>query len=186
MSAFYLLGVVAIWMALTGGLWTLWRRGREGAGAKPGKIDGLFAIAALMWLATSFWYGGGRKYYYDAEVDRLCAIDGGIKVYEMVRLPAERFNKYGNIGLRTKQYAKPTDEYYLEMKDFVIKTGEPSLVKHVVRVIRRSDEKAMGDSIHYGRGGGDIPGPWHPSSHTCPDLTAQLGLENSIFVKEIK
>ena len=34
----------------------------------------------------------------DDEVRRLCAIDGGIKVYETVTLPADRFDKYGQIN----------------------------------------------------------------------------------------
>ena len=34
----------------------------------------------------------------DAEVRRLCAIDGGIRVYEQVKLPAERFNQWGQIN----------------------------------------------------------------------------------------
>ena len=33
----------------------------------------------------------------DAEVKRLCAIDGGIKVYEKVKLPANKFDQYGRI-----------------------------------------------------------------------------------------
>ncbi len=32
-----------------------------------------------------------------AEVDRLCAIDGGLKIYETVSLPPEKFNEYGQI-----------------------------------------------------------------------------------------
>lgn len=185
MSAFYLLGLFGIWAVLTALIWKGWRRIRKEA-AKPIGIDITFAVVALAWLAASFWYGGGRKYYYDAEVERLCAIDGGVKVYETVRLPAERFDKYGNIGLRSKRYAKSTDEYYLDMEELPIMAGDVNVIKHVARAIRRSDGKVMGDSVHYGRGGGDLPGPWHPSSYSCPDLTAQPGLEKSIFIKEEK
>ncbi|GIX28412.1 MAG: hypothetical protein KatS3mg123_2293 [Burkholderiales bacterium] len=31
----------------------------------------------------------------DAEVRRLCAIDGGIRVYEQVKLPADGFDRWG-------------------------------------------------------------------------------------------
>ena len=34
----------------------------------------------------------------DAEVDRLCAIDGSLKIYETVSLPPEKFNEYGQIN----------------------------------------------------------------------------------------
>ena len=30
----------------------------------------------------------------DDEISRLCAIDGGVKVYEIVTLPADKFNKW--------------------------------------------------------------------------------------------
>jgi hypothetical protein len=50
-------------------------------------------MVALVWLAASFWYGGGAKIYYDAKAYRLCAIDGGVKVYETVKLPPEKFNQ---------------------------------------------------------------------------------------------
>jgi len=33
----------------------------------------------------------------DAEVKRLCAIDGGVKLYETVKLPPEKFNQWGQI-----------------------------------------------------------------------------------------
>ncbi len=119
----------------------------------------------------------------DAEVKRLCAIDGGIKVYETVKLPAERFDKYGNIGVRNRVNAK-TDEYFFESEEKYLRQGDPSLVRNVTRIIRRSDSKVLGESIRYGRGGGDIPGPWHPSTFDCPQIKDAEGkLELSIFTK---
>ncbi|MBP9101513.1 MAG: hypothetical protein KBF68_09110 [Nitrosomonas sp.] len=49
----------------------------------------LFLFASLIVYATFFT----EKARLDREVKRLCAIDGGIKVYETVKLPAERFGK---------------------------------------------------------------------------------------------
>jgi hypothetical protein len=100
MSAFYLFGVIAVWLKLTSLIWKFWRTARRkaeawGRGRGVGialaiGCDLVFAVFALVWLSASFWYSGGRKYYYDAEIDRLCAIDGGDRVYETVKLPAER------------------------------------------------------------------------------------------------
>ena len=53
----------------------------------------LFLFASLIVYATFFT----EKERLDREVKRLCAIDGGIKVYETVKLPAERFDQYGQI-----------------------------------------------------------------------------------------
>jgi hypothetical protein len=46
----------------------------------------------------------------DSEVRRLCAIDGGIKVYERVVLPAARFDQWGNASIPAKEalnYSSP-------------------------------------------------------------------------------
>lgn len=50
----------------------------------------------------------------DAEVKRLCAIDGGIKVYESVRLPADKFDKWGSVHVPPKDNASDTSEFYFE------------------------------------------------------------------------
>jgi hypothetical protein len=119
----------------------------------------------------------------DAEVKRLCAIDGGIKVYETVKLPPDRFDQWGNVRIPFKQSAKPSDDYYVESESIVLKDGDPKLIRMISRVVRRMDGKVLGESIHYGRGGGDLPGPWHPSSFTCPSPTEKPYLEPSIFLK---
>ena len=50
----------------------------------------------------------------DAEVRRLCEKDGGIKVYETVKLPAERFDEYGRISIAKKENMKSTDKFYFQ------------------------------------------------------------------------
>ncbi len=123
----------------------------------------------------------------DAEVRRLCAIDGGVKVYETVKLPADRFDQYGNVGIPNRRYAQPTDEYFYELETEYLRSGDPTLVRHVGRIFRRSDNKVLGESIRYGRGGGDLPGPWHSSSFSCPGISpATDKLESSVFQKGIE
>ena len=126
---------------------------------------------------------GPSKEELDAEVKRLCAIDGGVKVYEMVKLPDGLVDKYGGIRIPSKENAKSSDEYYYELEIYYYRKGNPEMSRSLYRVIRRSDGKILGESIRYGRGGGDLPGPWHDSSFTCPEIGAQPTLENSIFVK---
>lgn len=143
----------------------------------------LLSLLLLLQLATAC-ASGPSKTELDAEVKRLCAIDGGVKVYETVRLPAERFDKWGNVGIRNKQNAKPSDEYYFESEDFYYQKGNPRLLRNRTWIIRRSDGKVLGESIRYGRGGGDLPGPWHESSFDCPPIADAEGkLESSIFLK---
>jgi hypothetical protein len=126
---------------------------------------------------------GPSKGELDDEVRRLCAIDGGVKVYETVVLPPEKFDKYGNVNLREKKYLTARDEYYSESETLALVSGNPRLLLNKFRVIRRADGEVMAEAIMYGRGGGDLAGP-HPSSFTCPSIAESVGkLESSVFHK---
>jgi len=105
----------------------------------------------------------------DAQVDELCAKDGGIKVYETVTLPKERFNQWGQFtGITVGENTKPTDEYYWFSKDTEIPNASGLVItKFHAWVYRRSDQKLLGETISYWRRGGDIPLPAHPSSYGC-------------------
>jgi hypothetical protein len=141
------------------------------------------AITILFAILTPVLLVGCEKDRLDAQVKELCAKDGGIKVYETVRLPAEKFDKYGVVRIPSKQDAKPEDEYYYERDTTYLRTGNPEMWRSHHRIIRASDRKVMGESVRYARRGGDIPGPWHESSFGCPDISTQPSLENSIFEK---
>ncbi|OGT12826.1 MAG: hypothetical protein A3J49_15440 [Gallionellales bacterium RIFCSPHIGHO2_02_FULL_57_16] len=142
-----------------------------------------FATLLLLLPFATACVSGPSKSELDAEVKRLCAIDGGIKVYETVTLPAGRFDKWGNVGIPNKKYAKPTDEYYYESEDHYYRQGNPTFLRSRSWIVRRSDGKILGESIRYGRGGGDLPGPWHGSSFDCPPIADAEGkLESLIFL----
>ncbi|HQN47259.1 MAG TPA: hypothetical protein PK034_09405, partial [Rugosibacter sp.] len=113
----------------------------------------LISILLLLPLATACASGPLVKSELDAEVKRLCAIDGGIKVYETVTLPPELIDKYGGIRLPSKTLAKLSDEYYYELEIHYYRKGNPEMSRSHYRVIRRSDGKVLGESIRYGRGG---------------------------------
>lgn len=139
----------------------------------------------LLLLVSSIIYAAffTEKDRLDREVKRLCAIDGGIKVYETVRLPAERFDKYGQIRLPAKWLAKPEDEYYYESAKHFLAKGNPEMWQSNYKVYRQFDEKLLGEVIVYIRRGGDIPGPWHSSSFMCPEGAGLNSLSKQIFIK---
>lgn len=126
-------------------------------------IRGVILIASWLLLA------GCEKARLDEQVRELCAKDGGIKVYETVTLPRERFDKYGEVPIPEKRLAKPSAEYFYVWDIHNIKSGSPSLKRNHFKLFRRSDEKLMGEGIGYVRSGGDLPGPWHESAFHCPD-----------------
>ena len=148
---------------LTGVL--LWRRSRT----PMGEVFTVVAIVAI--LSAPLLTSNGVKAYYDRQVREMCEKDGGVRVYETVKLPVEQFDKLKrrNFVFFSKALADPADEYYGETNDHYFRQGNPNLVRMQYQIIRRSDGKVLGESVRYGRGGGDLPGPWHESSFTCPD-----------------
>jgi hypothetical protein len=102
-----------------------------------------------------------------------------------VELPADQFDAYArrNWILPDKARAKQKDEYITESETLYYRERDPQFARTVHRVIRQSDGKVLGELVRYGRGGGDLPGPWHGSSFLCPDPTKSTGFKNKIFIK---
>ncbi|MDY0014274.1 MAG: hypothetical protein RBS40_15475 [Rhodocyclaceae bacterium] len=144
-------------------------------------------ISILLLLPLVACSSTPSKSELDAEVKRLCAIDGGIKVYETVKLPPEKYNelldKFGRLRIPRQSEAEVTDEYYDECDKHYYRQGNPEMSRTHCRIIRRSDGKVLGELVIYGRGGGDMLGPWHDSSFLCPEPANIPNFESSIFVK---
>jgi len=128
----------------------------------------------------------GETWMLDRQVRELCEKDGGVKVYETVMLPAEKFNKYGQIN-----FYHPIDgenalgsEFIFKENSFYYKRGNPALIRHHYQVLQGANGKLLGETVSYGRGGGGLPGPWHPSSFTCPEinLAGPNALLKAVFV----
>lgn len=158
-----------------------WRRSRTPMGRTLALTMGITILSAPMLVSN------GVKAHYDRQVRELCAKDGGVRVFETVKLPAEKFDelKRKNFVFFSKKLAEATDEYYGEDDDHYYKQGHINVVRMQFRIIRRSDGKVLGESVRYGRGGGDLPGPWHESSFTCPDPGNPKSpkFETAIFVR---
>ncbi len=73
----------------------------------------LLAIIALPLLSAC---ATPSQIMADAEVRRLCEKDGGIKVYETVKLPAEQFDRYGRIFVPDRKNVKPLDKYFVTIQ----------------------------------------------------------------------
>jgi len=130
---------------------------------------------------------GCEKDRLDDQVRELCAKDGGVKVYETVKVPSDKFDEFGRLT-----FWKPTQgentlgpEYLFKREKRWYRKGNPEMWRTHTQVIRRSDMKLLGESVIYVRTGGDMPGPWHDSSFTCPALK-DVGLLERVFVKANK
>ena len=121
----------------------------------------------LILLLLSFAEGcasGPSKSELDAEVRRLCAIDGGIKVYETVKLPANKFNQWGQINFYRPtqgedalgaEYIFKWDSHYLQQGQPAINPGDISMRRDHIQIIRKRDMKILGELVSYQRAGGD-------------------------------
>lgn len=127
---------------------------------------------------------GPSKGQLDDEVRRLCAIDGGIKVYETVKLPAEKFDQYGQIRIPTKNRLKAEDDYYYEYSTSYLLRGNPEMVQYHFKLYRQLDNKLLGEAISYSRRGGDMPGPWLGTAFLCPEKTDISDLKKQVFVRK--
>jgi hypothetical protein len=143
-------------------------------------------------------FGCGEKYALDKQMEELCKKDGGVKVFEQVKLPASRFDKEGTL-LPETPYKEGVDKYTsLLGKDYryvvryeTIKAGNSSynaegrLERYIEEIYRLSDNKLLGSVVSYGRSGGDsrpmsfLGG--HPSSNYCPKPS--YNLIKSMFIK---
>jgi hypothetical protein len=161
---------------LTGVLF--WRR----AGTPMGKALALTVSVAV--LSAPLLVSNAVKAHYDLQVRELCAKDGGVQVYETVRLPAERFDEFGDFRIPIKSNAQETDPYYYEWRVQRYRDGNPTIRRNHALVFRKSDGKLLGESINYGRSGGDLPGPWEGgTSFRCPESADITDLNKQVFIK---
>ena len=118
----------------------------------------------------------------DAEALRLCAKDGGIKVYEQIEMPPEMFDRFGVIILSDATDVKPLGSRF-ELKEDTkyYRNGNPSLRREHAKIIRASDGRVLGEVTTYHRVGGDWPGPWHDSTFVCPPNIGTASLKRSVF-----
>ena len=184
MSGLYLLVLIAIWLLVGWGIYRTWRRWRPAELVRKILHIALGILLFSLWFGGAFWEVAGKKMYWDARVRELCGKDGGTKVYEAVELPADLVDKFGRINIPEKSDAKPADLYFYEREIQYLRNDDPKLSRTHHVIIRRRDNKVLGESIRYGRGGGDLPGPWHPSTYTCPPISKNnIGIERQVFIK---
>jgi hypothetical protein len=159
---------------------------RKEAKEKWDKVSGVVsALFWLSWLGITAWYGGGRNHYYDAKVDRLCAVDGGIKVYETVKLSADQFGERGRL-----KFYKPTQgenalgpEYVFKLTFLYYRRGNPTMRRYHVQIFRKQDMKLLGEAITYDRSGKDHPFAWNASAYGCHDVANEGILMKKLFTQ---
>ena len=132
-------------------------------------------------------YVPGQSAYWDERIQGLCEKDGGIVVYETVRLTGDEYAALGGrskgLSIPTKSTWKPGFPYLRERHETTLHKQSPEVVRSEERIVRVSDGKVLGTTVHYWRRGGDLPtGLGHESYFICPK--DDFGLSNKIFKVE--
>ena len=162
MSGFYLLGLTIIWLITGWVIYRIWRRWKPADQARKIMHIIIGILLFSVWFGGAFWEVAGKKMYWDAKVRELCAKDGGVKVYETVELPAEKFNKWGQINFERPTLGENSlgPEYLVKDETRFLRpeNKQPAILRHHYQVFRRSDGKLMGERIAYARRGGTCQG----------------------------
>lgn len=145
---------------------------------------GLVVLYLLLWPS--------EKDHLNAQMAELCKKDGGVKIYERVKLPVEMFNEFGS--LKTPKYIKRGNEYISQVADIyelstdttTIKSGDPfkgqgNLARDYIKAVRVTDKKIIAEYVSYSRVGGDRWFAGMPSAENCP--LSDGSLADKVFYK---
>lgn len=138
-------------------------------------------FVALLLLAIGFFEG--RKAYWDYQVRGMCEKDGGMKLYHRVPLPKRYLDADGFIRIPSINKADSSDLFNYSVETQKIKEGDLAVYRYHVTVMRRSDSVLLGESVIYGRSGGDFPTYAYPSRFVCPENQGESQLINAIFLR---
>lgn len=157
---------------------------REHCGVRAGCV---FVLLVLL-VHGCAGYVPGRQTYWDAQVREMCAKDGGVQIFEKIRITVEdaKFlgKADGRIGIPAKDRADPRAPVYAVNRTSVIREGVPGVWRSEWDVVRRTDGAVIAKAIIYNRSGGDFPSPAHDSRYMCPDLKRISAELQQVFVVE--
>lgn len=161
-------------------------------GAQVSRSLPVFKIAAITVVATTLFgclgYVPGRQSYWDAKVREMCAKDGEVQIFEKLRVSKADLNFLsvveGRISLPVKELAHPKAPAYAEITRTYLRQANPEVSRNEVTIVRRTDQATIARWIVYGRFGGDLPSPGHPSSFSCPDQRKILADLQELFIVE--
>ncbi len=141
-------------------------------------------LITLLVLAVIFYEM--RKAYWDAQVREMCAKDGGVKIFEQLRISSADITFLGKldgeISVPSKESASLNAPAYSEFKIKDIREGSPRVWRSESTIRRRKDHAIVAQWVTYTRAGGDSPGPAHDSSFTCPDLKTIKNNLQKLFI----
>jgi rRNA maturation protein Nop10 len=142
-----------------------------------GLVKVLVSIPLLLigLVILAFSYTELNKAYWDYRVKELCEKDGGVTVFEKVKLSKEEYElnegRNGAINVMSEDTSKTAHQYAWKSITKVINSNQPHVWRTEYVTYRKSDNKELGTWVIYSRRGGDFPtGVSHPSKFSCRDI----------------
>lgn len=145
----------------------------------------------LIVLYLLFW--PSEKDHLNAQMAEMCRKDGGVKIYETVKLPSDAFNQWG--GLKTPKNLKRGNDYVVQItdvfemstevqviKDGNLQKGEGRLDRQHRKLLDTRTNTLLAEGVFYNRAGGDR---WSPGMHSqsgCPENP--VNIINEVFLNK--
>lgn len=146
-------------------------------------------LAAISAVAISL--ASCEKYRLNKKMAELCALDGGITVYETSPQSRESLDKAIRARLRGKREDFYGPDFRLDESDTLVAGTLPTgngdgarLMRLEQQIIRKADGKLLGKQVVYLRTGGDLITLVHPSGERCPNTRDDVATR--IFMIEEK
>jgi len=128
---------------------------------------------------------GYERFLADREIDRLCEIDGGVRVVEHDDPPKEFLRANGTIDLQDLDRAKPHQSYFIVRSETILRR-DPEVARIEARLLRGKDQRLLGVAVIYirPRDHSYILSPF-PKSKTCPSDGGSASLIKQVFRTEV-
>ncbi len=146
------------------------------------------AIAVVL-LILAVGLFEGRKLYWDNKVKELCGKDGGVRIFEQIRISKADTkllaHNDGKIAVPVKELASLNAPVYSESTTVRLREWNPEVRRTEATVVRRADQKIIARWVYYSRNGGDFPsGIGHQTSLGCPELKKITTDLEHLFIAE--
>ncbi len=145
-------------------------------------IIGAFLVALV--LAIAFYEG--RKACWDFRIDRMCQRDGGVTVFEKIRLTQDEYERLGGrmgeIPIPARATADASAAFVSDTKDKFIREQSPSVWRSESTIYALDSNRKIARYVSCTRRGGDFPAYAHPSYFLCNNETISTSKE--IFIIE--
>ena len=156
-----------------------------------GRVVAALVLSPIAILVVGIGGCEARKAYYDRQVREMCAMNGGITVYERFPVSSKFFEAHGGdrgvMSLPNESEMRRDVPAFQRMTSLVVKEGSPRILRHEAQIIRWSDSKVLGRLILFGRSGGDFPFTVSaPSYYQCPEENNDVVRQVLVIQREAK